>query len=125
MAPVAGFGFLFAEDDRIRGQEDCAFGHNRSVGGITFEVVIKAIEEEEEESLIQSNQLSKNVDRWCTLQWNCVPGKKDLPNYLYARSLAKAIDLYNSFIAEYIDMGKYNMKRVAEENHPDPIKIGK
>lgn len=66
----------------------------------------------------------KNVSNWPTLLWSCVPGKKDLPNLLYARTLQKAVDLYNSGMTlEYLDYGTYKMAKHGPNQ--DPIKVAK
>jgi hypothetical protein len=30
---------------------------------------------------------------WCTLLWSCVPGKKNIADYIYASTLNEAIDI--------------------------------
>lgn len=63
-----------------------------------------------------------DVSKWATLLWSCVPGKKDLPNLLYTRTMQKAVDIYNSGMTlRYLDYGKYQLEKLG--SNPDPIKI--
>lgn len=64
----------------------------------------------------------QDVKKWPTLLWSCVPGKKDMPNLIYAKTLEEAVFVYNSgIILRYLDYGKYNIEKLA--GNPDPIKV--
>ena len=39
-----------------------------------------------------------DINKWYLLQWNCVPGLKDLAdNYIYAETFEEAVHIYNTF----------------------------
>ncbi len=68
------------------------------------------------------NIVSGDVNDWPSLLWSCVPGKKELPNLIYAKTLEEAVFIYNSGLTlRYLDYGKYAMENL--EPNPKPIKI--
>ena len=72
--------------------------------------------------LDSDRNVPSDLDKWATLQWSCVPGKKELPELFYAETLIEAVKIYNSGITKvYSVYPKYKMEKRA--SNTDPIKI--
>ena len=101
------------------------YGQNwRSGGGITYTTGVRGGGGHKcvRFDLGNKREVLKDISKWTTLLWSCVPGKKDLPNLIYARTLEQAVSIYNSgIVLEYVGYGKYNIQKLGP--NPEPIKI--
>lgn len=72
--------------------------------------------------LDDNRSVPKDINSWPSLLWSCVPGKKEMPDLIYADTLDKAVKIYNSgIVLRYICYGKYKMERLSAND--DPIKV--